>query len=252
MGTKMNKYVYVILDITKNGNTIFGNCEFSYEPIYIGKGNYGRWNSHFVKAARGDTRTHIRAKIKQLINAGYRPIVKILHENLTKEQSSEIEIKLINIIGRKITGDGPLYNITVGGEGGDTYNENPNIESIRKKLMGRPVWNKGRTKESDSRLVKLAETIKNKINSGEITVPSRKGVVLSKETKKKLSESHTGIKLLTPRKDAVLYRFTDDRGNSSEFFGMNRVDAFLKQYHPELSRYKLLNKKNVGYKLEII
>jgi hypothetical protein len=249
----MNKYVYVILDITIPCNIKCGEHEFSATPIYIGKGNYNRWNSHFIKARRGDTRTCIRAKIKQLIDSKNTPIVKVLYENLTKDESSRLEIELIRVIGRKISNDGPLYNITIGGEGGDTYNNNPNKENIIKKLRNRPtVWNKGKTKDTDIRVKKLSDTLRSKLKLGEIIMPSRRGILWDMKMKKRLSESHQGIKLATPRKDANRYKFTNVFGETIILVGTKRVDEFLLSMYPELTRYKLLHNNRSNFKLEII
>jgi hypothetical protein len=247
----MNKYVYVILDITKNKNVKYGKYEFSHQPIYVGYGNYNRWDSHFVKAKRGDTRTHIRAKIKKLADGGNMPKVEIIYIGL-KHKAVKLEIELISVIGRKIFGDGPLYNITNGGDGGSTYTGNPNIKNIIKKLKKRKVWNKGMTKETSTGLMKLSETMKNKIKLGQLLVPSRAGVILEKQIREKISKSRKGKKLLIPRKDAKIYKFTDNVGKVFELIGQKKFDIFLKEKYPQSSRYKLLNNCVPNCKLEII
>jgi hypothetical protein len=249
----MNKYIYAILDVTKSCQIKYGQYEFLYEPIYIGTGNYNRWNSHFVKAKRGDTRTHIRAKIKQLMDDNTTPTIKILHENLTKDDASNIEKELISIIGRRVTNSGPLYNTAIGGEGGDTYTNNPNRQNILNKLKSRPApWNKGKTQSNDIKVKSISTTLKKRIKSGEIVMPSRKGILWSDEMKMKLSLSHKGIKLSKPRIDAKKYKFTNSTGETFILMGERRFNKFLEDNYPTLTKYKLLHHNNLDCKLEII
>jgi hypothetical protein len=77
-----------------------------------------------------------------MINAGTPPIRYKLYTNINNSKACELEQQIINEIGRRVNQTGPLYNITSGGTGGDTFTFNPNKEKIRQKLMGRVPWNK--------------------------------------------------------------------------------------------------------------
>jgi hypothetical protein len=81
-----------------------------YKPIYIGKGKKRRYLVGY-----GRTPIFIN-KINKIKKSGLEPIVVKLYENLNEEQSFEFETKLINEIGRVDLGNGPLLNMTNGGE----------------------------------------------------------------------------------------------------------------------------------------
>jgi len=107
-------------------------------PYYIGKGKRNRINekrNHSIKLPSPERR-------------------KKLFEQLTEQESFDIEKKLINHYGKKIDGTGILRNLTDGGTGGDTSMSPNYIKALNKrKLEGNyTAWNKGvstpRTPES--------------------------------------------------------------------------------------------------------
>lgn len=83
------------------------------EPFYVGLGQGDRWLEHERTVKRGRSyKDNILAAMK---DAGLEvPKVKV-REGLSKAQAVEIEIALIAAIGRYP--DGPLTNLTRGGEG---------------------------------------------------------------------------------------------------------------------------------------
>lgn len=96
-------YVYVLFD------------EFA-EPFYVGMGHGRRWLNHESEASKGK-RTTKAAIIRRMLRAGWAWIPKVLvHEGLTAERAFSYEVALIAAIGRRP--DGPLVNLTDGGEGG--------------------------------------------------------------------------------------------------------------------------------------
>jgi len=109
-------YVYVYLDPRKEGNFIYNKLKFNYEPFYIGKGCGKRIDFHLYESA--STKSKIRFnKIKSIRKSNVEPIVYKLYENLTEEDSLRIEKETIQLIGRKDLNNGPLINLTDGGEG---------------------------------------------------------------------------------------------------------------------------------------
>ena len=90
----MNYYVYLHIKATDNS------------PFYIGKGNGRRC---FSRQSRSDYWHNIVNK------HGYH--VVIIEDNLTNEAAAELEMYWIKRIGRKDLNNGPLINLTDGGEG---------------------------------------------------------------------------------------------------------------------------------------
>lgn len=89
-------------------------------PFYVGKGRRDRPNDHLRDAKRGRNTHKLNIVRKLLRIMGEVPTV-IIAENLTDEEATSVERALIAAIGRVITGDGPLVNLTIGGEGTRGY-----------------------------------------------------------------------------------------------------------------------------------
>jgi hypothetical protein len=85
-------------------------------PFYVGKGTGSRAFDHLVTPDR----TRKYARIKEILDAGARPLVDILIEDLTEAQALRLEAELIAAFGTLDTG-GPLTNAVVPeGLGGKT------------------------------------------------------------------------------------------------------------------------------------
>ncbi len=118
-------YVYAYLDPRR----ISSHSGFIYEPFYIGRGSESRLNYHIKEAKtlpdvigpelfkRKRLNMVKINKIRAIWNSGMDPIIVKLHENLSMHESKSIEVELISRIGRSIFGEGPLANLTAGGEG---------------------------------------------------------------------------------------------------------------------------------------
>lgn len=117
-------YVYCYLDPRKPGKYQYGEFSFDFEPFYIGKGKGDRIKKHLMSHELFN-KSRIRhnrlknSKINSIKSDGLVPIYSKIAEDLQNEDASALEIKLISIIGRKIKNDGPLCNISDGGDGGD-------------------------------------------------------------------------------------------------------------------------------------
>lgn len=94
-----NYYVYMYFDTT------------NYEPFYIGKGYGSRYtiNNHL-----SSSNLHLVNKIKKLKD---NIRIHFLHKNLSEVESFFWEQFWIKVIGRKDLSQGPLCNLTNGGEG---------------------------------------------------------------------------------------------------------------------------------------
>jgi len=108
-------YIYIYLDPRKHGKYCYGDYCFLYEPFYVGKGKGNRCsiikcrNKHFIN------------KTNKIKSNELKPLIVKIKENLDEKQSFILESKLIDLIGRKDLGKGPLINFTDGGEGTGGY-----------------------------------------------------------------------------------------------------------------------------------
>ena len=100
--------------------------------------------------------------------------VEILSDNLTWENAQEAEIQLIKLYGRRDLGLGILVNMTDGGEGNNNFSQETK-NKISNSLKGNI----------------LSQEIRDKISKNSAKI--WKGKHLSKEHRKKLSDSHKGI-----------------------------------------------------------
>lgn len=78
--------------------------------------------------------------------------VEVLYDNLTWEDSCELEEFLISIYGRKDISTGTLVNLTNGGDGTISYKH---TEAHIKKITGEgnPFYNKSHSEETKSKIV---------------------------------------------------------------------------------------------------
>jgi hypothetical protein len=88
-------------------------------PFYVGYGKNKRHLDH-IKEARKNTpgkKSHKLNTIKKILKEGLEPIIEIVESGLSKELACELEEFLISEIGRADLGQGPLTNLTCGGDG---------------------------------------------------------------------------------------------------------------------------------------
>ncbi len=141
---------------TQNNNCVYLHVNpIKQEVFYVGAGNEKR---PYSKYGRSDAwhRTINKYKIYDII---------IIHSNLSWSEACKLEIKYIAQIGRRKVNEGPLVNLTIGGDG----------------MVGLIPWNKGLTRDTDVRVDAIAKI--------------RDGIKLSDETKKKKSLSMLGKKI---------------------------------------------------------
>ena len=83
-------------------------------PFYVGKGTGSRAYDHLVSPDR----TRKYAHIKEILDAGARPLIDILVEDLTEAQALRLEAELIAAFGTEGTGGLLTNSIVPGGIGG--------------------------------------------------------------------------------------------------------------------------------------
>jgi len=134
-------YVYVYLDPRYKGNFKYGNLKFEFKPFYIGKGKNKRcYRAIEPNEFRKENKTIKRNYLEKLYSLRIKPIIIKLYENLSEEQSFNKEIELIKLIGRLKYKEGPLVNISNGGDGTSGWKHNKEAkEKIRLKKLNVPL-----------------------------------------------------------------------------------------------------------------
>ena len=124
-----DRYVYVVF--RKNGT-----------PCYVGKGHGSRYQHHVLGRSHNIVLKRIVKKEGEL------PVIKI-REGLTDDRAFALEIALISAIGRYDLGNGPLVNMTAGGDGVVGHEQTPEqIEKLRATRIGRRLSPESRAKVS--------------------------------------------------------------------------------------------------------
>lgn len=148
----MKKKFYIYAHINLSNDEIF----------YIGKGCGNRSN-----------KTTNRSEFWNNIVSKYGYDILLIEEELTEEESFELEKYYINKIGRRDLGLGTLVNMTDGGEGSSNISESTRYKhSVNNTGDGNPFYGKKHNEESRS---KIRE--------------SRSKQVFSEESKKRMSEA---------------------------------------------------------------
>lgn len=215
-------YVYMYFD--PENHKLHENQYFSsdLDPMYVGKGLGKRYQKH-LKYNKDNPLFNDRIKYLQEKNIDI-PISIVFQSEIEKDVF-EVEELLIELLGRRLAGTGPLYNITKGGAGGYTPSEETRKKigignrgksvseetkikmsvsakgkpksaeqkrKISESLKGNIPWNKGKTKIYSEETI---EKMQNKIFSDESRKKmslAQKGKVQTEEHKRKNSESNKG------------------------------------------------------------
>ena len=113
---KDDSYLYILFNLYKPGEYIFGEYKFNYEPFYIGSGTYTRifdYNKDNMinKSEFSEKYNLIRLLYEKFNLEDFTYILKISKNKLEIDQ---LEKDLIKLIGRKVENSGPLLNILDG------------------------------------------------------------------------------------------------------------------------------------------
>jgi len=198
-------------------------------PYYIGKGQSNR---------------AYRRRYKGIKPPKDKSRILILKNNLTEEEAFRHEVYMIAVFGRKDLGTGILHNRTDGGEGMSGFifseeskrkiseaNKNPSKET-RKKMSeaqkGKIPWNKGKPHSQESKR-KMSEARKGKGKR-----KRKKGIVVSKETKEKMSKAQKGRTHSEETKEKlskvnVKYNYKIYSIKESKIYETNNLNAFCKE-----------------------
>ena len=143
-------YTYIYLDPRKEGNFIYGDYKFQYEPFYVGKGRGRRDKRHLSKSNYSNSNTHKYKLIKYLIDNGYTIQYFRVKENLLETEAFDLEINLIRLIGRQDVKSGPLCNHTDGGDGSSGGNRITKGKTLE-EVFGKDKANEIKEKFSKAR-----------------------------------------------------------------------------------------------------
>lgn len=89
-------------------------------PFYIGKGKGARKLHHLKEASKpssADKNLHKLRKIRQIVQRGQQPDIRLIDFDLTEGDAFELEEFMVSWIGRADRNQGPLTNLSNGGEG---------------------------------------------------------------------------------------------------------------------------------------
>jgi len=130
-------YVYIYLNpLRPSQYTIENDRCLLYTPFYVGYGKGQRAQSHLQEAGRPTTKRtnlHKIRTIRKIQAARYQPFILIHTTGLTYNEAQNLERRLIGQLGRSSMQEGPLTNLTDGGDG----LVNPSVET-RKRIADRP------------------------------------------------------------------------------------------------------------------
>ena len=178
-----NAYVYIYFDPR------------DYVPFYVGIGVSKRRHLYHLHEAMSRPKSHKTNnpvkfnKIKKILDRGEQPIIQKVAEDLSWEEAGFLEMFLIKTIGRRDKKEGPLTNLTDGGDGtkGHIYKHSEETKrKISEGTKGKSGWLKGK---------KMPEEMREKLKAARKKNPESpaKGKKWSEEAKRRLSESRKGV-----------------------------------------------------------
>lgn len=223
-------YVYVFLDPRKRGIFEFCEYKFDYEPIYIGKGTRNRINQHLVCVNDGKNSLFYN-RLRKIINDGLDPIRFKIIDNISEEESLEIEKKLISLIGRIDIETGTLCNMTEGGEVGFKRTEESRKKlSESKKGVKNPMFGKTTSQKQKDSVIEARK-------SGKIKLTENGRQRIIENNKKRKGKNNNKI-----RSDVKIYKLISPNGEEFQIMGAKKLQEFCKQN--KLQYHIIKNKKN--------
>jgi len=166
--------------------------------------------------------------------------ISILHTCKSRDEANRIEIEEIRNFN-SVHPNG--YNLTAGGDGGDTFTNNPNKEETRKKMQEKK--NAKGYKFTEEQLERLRDAHRGLHPTDETKEKmrvARQGLYLTKEAREKISEAMKGNKHATGKhwkRPDVSKRNKINSGNRSFIQGennpMNRTDVKIKRLQTKIA-----------------
>jgi isopentenyldiphosphate isomerase len=200
----MEYYVYAYMDSNELIETEYCGIYFKNRPIYIGKGKNKRMFDHLKDRKR--LKTLFYNKLNKMIREDNSPVIIKLKEFSSEQDALNFEYLLIENI-KNIKNNGLLYNTTDGGVGFSGYIfTDEDKERMRKNAIENksylyfpdnsgekhPMYGKNHSKESIDKMIKSRIGKKQSNEWIENRVSKLRGVPLSEDHKKKLSDINKG------------------------------------------------------------
>jgi group I intron endonuclease len=183
-------YVYILCDPRKPGKYVYGEILLSYQPFYVGKGKGRRAWRHSCYIGKHHN-PHKDRIIQKLLDIGKSPTVVIIKDTLSEERAFTLEKKIICLIGRFNLGEGPLTNVTEGGEGISGYvwdtEQRSKITGEARSGKNNPFFGKNHSEETKKLMHEIHRDTTGVNNSFY-------GKQHSKETKALISKKNAGRK----------------------------------------------------------
>lgn len=187
----MKYYTYIYFDPSRDN-----------EPIYVGKGCGARYKSHLKRTDK----TLFPNRLNKMKANGIEPIIRKIHFE-TEQLALDAEAYLIAQLGRKVSGLGPLLNLTDGGEGSSGYKHTEStlklISDSVKNSMTTEVREQIGQKVSESMTPSHREHLSKKVS--ELMTPSHR-----EHLSKKVSEWMTP-EYLEQRSVKLIAAYTEER-----------------------------------------
>lgn len=220
------KIVYAYLDPRVHGIWPTTEMSFNHEPFYIGEGKVSRQFDHLKDLGA----SHKAARIREILSQNFNPIIVVVKDHLSKDESTDLETNLIKQLGTRAIIDGvkrgPLTNQRLYGKKGNISEETKQKMSLAKKGIKftnshkekLSLARKGRSHPrsssgplSDEHKLKISVRQLGRVKSeSERTNISRaqKGRVISPEHREKLSLSCKGRSSPNTRKWQIEFEST--------------------------------------------
>lgn len=125
--SKDSRPIYYVYDVSRPDTG---------ESCYIGKGGGGDGNRYLQSSSIGSN-PYLCNIIKKYRRKGLAMVATIVRDKLTEDEAFATEIALIQAIGRKDQGKGPLANLTDGGEGTSGAHFKHSQESVERSALKR-------------------------------------------------------------------------------------------------------------------
>ena len=124
-------YVYLLLDPRK-----------ANEPFYVGRGKNNRYKVHTQKY-KLNLKSKKNLKINNILENNLNPIIYFYSTGITFENSLILEKEIISKIGREKLNNGPLTNLTSGGQGVlGLILSNESINKMKNTCLERGIYKK--------------------------------------------------------------------------------------------------------------
>jgi len=239
----MQYYVYLYLNTMKPGEYQYGDNIFEYEPIYCGMGKGKRAYNH-LKGNKYNP--YFYNTINKILKSGCNPLVIFIRKDIDQKEAKEVEMSIIECIGRKDLNKGPLLNLTDGGDGKENY-ITPNYVKCKISDSEKIFYKLNPDKKNDMSLRQKERYNCMTSDAFEIYRSKRKDIMIRPDVREKIS-----------KKAIERYSKIENRKLMSEIKKQYYIDnpehkipekcTFKGRRHSEETKQKMRDAKNIKLK----